>query len=259
MDAPRAGGPRGAGGGVTAPTLATARILGLIPARGGSKGVPRKNVRPLLGKPLIAYTIEAALASVRLSRVVVSTDDAEIRDVARAAGADVPFLRPAELATDTARAIPVIQHAIAALEEEEGRQYDVVCYLEPPSPLRIAADIDGAIEKFFATQPCDSVISMVEANHHHPMYMKRLVDDRIEPYCLPEPEGTPRQLFDPPCYMRNGAVYVCWRDTVMSAGTLRGAISRPYVMPPERGVCIDSVEDWYLAEALLRAQGGGTG
>jgi CMP-N-acetylneuraminic acid synthetase len=227
-------------------------VLGLIPARGGSKGVPRKNVRPLLGRPLIEYTIEAARGSRHLDRVVVTTDDPEIREVALRAGAEAPFLRPAELATDTARAIPVIQHAVRALEAEEGRRYDAICYLEPPSPLRLAEDIDGAIEKFFATQPCDSVISVVESNHYHPIYMKKIVADRIEPYVLPEPEGMPRQLFDPPCFLRNGAVYVFWRDNAVEMGTLRGEVSRPFVMPPERAVCIDSVEDWYLAEALLR-------
>jgi CMP-N,N'-diacetyllegionaminic acid synthase len=92
-------------------------------------------------------------------------------------------------------------------------------------------------------------------NHYHPIYMKKIVDDRIEPYCLEEPEGVPRQAFDPPAYIRNGAVYVCWRDNVMQRGTLRGDVSRPYVMPIERSVSIDCPIDWYVAEAMLRERG----
>jgi len=123
------------------------KILGLIPARGGSKGIPRKNIKPLGGKPLIAYSIEAGLKSRYLDKVLVSTDDEEIAQVARQYGADVPFIRPAELARDDTPTLPVIQHALRFLADK-GETYDAVCLLQPSSPFRTPAFIDAAIEKY---------------------------------------------------------------------------------------------------------------
>src|SRR5438552_7751137 len=121
------------------------KVIGIIPARGGSKGVPRKNIRPLAGKPLLAYTAEAALAARRLSGVLLSTDDAEIAEAGRQCGLEIPFLRPAELAQDNSPTLPVLQHAVAWLESQ-GRHYDAICLLQPTSPFRSRGMIDGCID-----------------------------------------------------------------------------------------------------------------
>ena len=226
------------------------KILALIPARGGSKGVPRKNVRPVAGKPLLAYTIETALAARDLfQRIIVSTDDEEIAAVALAYGAEVPFLRPADLAGDRIPMIPVIQHAIRFVEEHDGVQLDWVLLLQPTAPFRTAADLTQAVA--LAQQgECDSVISVVQVFAHHPILMKRIEDDRLVPYCIDEKEGTRRQDYQPPAYMRNGAIYLSRRDVLMN-GSVWGQAIRPYVMPEDRSVNVDSELDLKLVELML--------
>ena len=141
-------------------------ILGLIPARGGSKGLPRKNIKPLLGKPLIAWTIEQALASRYLDRVVVSTDNKEIAEISKKYGAEVPFMRPKELAEDNAKGIDVVLHAIDWLKENNKRkQYDLMMLLQPTSPLRATEDIDKAIETLFLKE-AKAIVSVCEVAHH---------------------------------------------------------------------------------------------
>lgn len=222
-------------------------VLGLIPARGGSKTVVRKNIRLLGGKPLLVYSIEAARSSRWLSKLVVSTEDAEIARVAEAAGCEV-IGRPADLARDETPMLPVIQHTVAQVERM-GLCVDAVALLQPTVPFRVAEDIDGAIEKLIQTH-ADSVVSMCRVYDFHPVRMKRIVDDQILPYCEPEVEGTRRQDL-PPAYHRNGAVYVMRRDVVMRQGSIFGKVSRPYVMPPERSLNIDEELDLTVAEALL--------
>jgi len=227
-------------------------ILTIIPARGGSKGVPRKNIRPLSGKPLIAYTIEAALASETVDRLVVSTDDKEIAAVSRSHGAEVPFLRPPEFATDTAKAIGVVKNMLIEMEKLDNREYPVVVYLEPPSPFRQPEDIDACVKLFMEHDP-GSVVSVHEANQFHPILMKKIVDGQLKPIWKVEPEGVPRQLYEPKAYMRNGAVYVIRRENILKE-VFYGDPIIPYVMPDERSVCIDSMLDWYTAEAMARPE-----
>jgi len=227
------------------------RVLALIPARGGSKGVPRKNIRLVCGKPLIAYTIETALAAKNvLTRVLVSTDDAEIAEIARRYGAEVPFLRPADLANDTAAMIPVIQHAVRFAEEDEKLRYDWVCLLQPTEPFRTAHDIEQSLSLARAGG-CDSVISVVQVFSVHPMLMKRIDENRLLPYCVDEKEGTRRQDYVPPAYMRNGAIYLSRRDVLMNQNSIWGDVIRPYVMPPERSVGVDSELDMKLVQLLI--------
>jgi len=227
------------------------RVLALIPARGGSKGVPRKNIRLVCGKPLIAYTIETALAAKNvLTRVLVSTDDAEIAEIARRYGAEVPFLRPADLANDTAAMIPVIQHAVRFAEEDEKLRYDWVCLLQPTEPFRTAHDIEQSLSLARAGG-CDSVISVVQVFSVHPMLMKRIDENRLLPYCVDEKEGTRRQDYMPPAYMRNGAIYLSRRDVLMNQNSIWGDVIRPYVMPPERSVGVDSELDMKLVQLLI--------
>lgn len=224
-------------------------ILTIIPARGGSKGVPRKNIRNLSGRPLIDYTIKAALASKYVKRLILSTDDDEIAIIAKNCGVDVPFLRPKEFATDTAKAIDVVKHTLAKIEKLDGCEYPVVVYLEPPSPFRSQNDIDTCIELFYEQDP-GSVVSVVEANQFHPVLMKKIKNGHLKPICFKEPEGVPRQMYNPTAYMRNGAVYVIRKENIMK-NIFYGKPIIPYVMPHERSICIDSILDWYAAEAII--------
>lgn len=225
------------------------RVLGVIPARGGSKGVPRKNLKPLGGVPLIGWTIRAAREAKRLTRVIVSTDDAEIAAAAKDLGADVPFVRPADLATDSARAIPVIQHAVEALERAGDASYDAVLMLQPTTPFRSAADIDGAIEKLESTG-ADSVISVIDVGGTHPARMKYLEGDRLidPPFCEAY-ENQPRQELKP-MYLRNGAIYLT-RSAVLRGGSFKGRDCRALIMPEERSTNIDTLADFRLAEFQL--------
>ena len=224
-------------------------VLGLIPARGGSKGVPKKNIKSLMGKPLIEYTVEAGKQSKYIDHLIVSTDSEEISKVCKKIPVDVPFIRPDYLASDSAKAIGVIQHAITTMEKIDGIIYDLVVYLEPPNPLRLVEDIDNCLDLFEENKP-DSVVSVQEANQFHPILMKQIKDGRIQPIWKDEPEGVPRQLYEPTAYMRNGAVYVFKREHIMD-GVMYGNNVLPYVMPIERSVCIDDMMDWYVAEAWM--------
>ena len=225
-------------------------ILTIIPARGGSKGVARKNIRDLNGKPLIAYTIEAALSSRFVGRLVVSTEDKEIAEIATEWGADVPFIRPGEHATDTAKSIGVVKHALLEVEKMDNNKYSVVVYLEPPTPFRIPDDIDACIALFHKNNP-GSVVSVCEANQYHPILMKKIVNGHLKPICFDEPEGVPRQMYSPTAYMRNGAVYVLRRENILK-DIFYGAPIIPYIMPDEHSICIDSMLDWYAAEAMIK-------
>ncbi|GAB4413793.1 MAG: acylneuraminate cytidylyltransferase family protein [Bacteroidia bacterium] len=223
------------------------RILGIIPARGGSKGVPGKNVRLLGGKPLIAHTIEAAGRS-GLTRCILSTDDPDIADIGRSLGADVPFIRPAALATDSAKALPVIQQALATVEAAGDAPYDAVMMLQPTTPFRETSDIDGAIA-LLVQRGADSVISVVEVGGHHPARMKYLEGDRlVDPPFAEAYENQPRQELRP-MYIRNGAIYLTRRHVLLS-DSFKGQDCRAWVMPVERSVNIDTLLDFDYAEFL---------
>lgn len=227
------------------------RVLGIVPARGGSKGVPRKNIIDVAGKPLIAYTIEAGLASETITRVIVSTEDAEIAEVARAHGADVPFMRPAELATDQAKSLPVVQHAVEAAETEDGQRYDVIVLLQPTTPLRTAGDIDACVGMLLDTG-ADSVVSVVDVEGHHPFRMKRVLDDgRLINFIDQGFEDMrPRQEL-PPVYLRSGDVYASRRHVVMDQHAMVGPDCRAYIIDPKRAVNVDTPFDLMRARALL--------
>ena len=230
-------------------------VLAVIPARGGSRGVPRKNLALLAGRPLLAYTFDAAGASRLLTRTVLSTDDVEIADYARSCGVEVPFMRPAALAADTTPALPVVQHAIAELGRT-GFLPDVVVLLQPTSPLRRAAHIDAAVEKLIASG-ADSVVTVVAVPHRfNPVSVMKIEDGRLVPFV--EGQGTTvlRRQDKAPVYARNGAaVYATRRHTIVG-GSLFGADSRPLEMSAAESIDIDGPEDLIMAEALLRARNG---
>ena len=235
-------------------------VLGVIPARGGSKGIPRKNLCRLVDKPLIAWTIEAALEAPFLSRIIVSSEDEEILAVARDFGAETPFVRPMHLATDNAASLGVMQHAIEEVERDMDGTVDAVCMLQPTCPLRTAGDIDDGIRKLVDTG-CDSVVSVVQVGAHHPLRMKRIIDgDVLVNYVEQDFENMkPRQEL-PPVFIREGSLYIARRHLVMDHGTLVGGNVRALVISPERTVNIDEPWDLERAERMIadRTKDAGT-
>jgi CMP-N,N'-diacetyllegionaminic acid synthase len=225
--------------------------LGIIPARGGSKGVPRKNIRQLAGKPLIAWTIEVALACPSLERVIVSTDDQEIAEIARQYGAKVPFIRPAELAQDDTPDLPVYLHALSWLVEHKGYRPDIVVWLRPTTPLRMVKDIETVMELLVESKAdCVRSVCLTE---HHPYWMKRLDGDRLVPFVSGSDERRyyRRQLL-PPVYRLNGMVDAVRCGTVNERESLFGGDMRGYVVPTERSIDLDSELDFTLAELLMQ-------
>lgn len=225
--------------------IGTKTVLAIIPARGGSKGVPRKNIRDVAGKPLIAWTIEAARKSVYIDRLILSSDDAEIIWVAGEWGCEAPFVRPAELARDDTPGIDPVLHALGALPDK----YDYVVLLQPTSPLRAAQDIDGCIERCCLTA-ADSCVS-VTVPDKSPFWMFTL-DDRGEMRPLLETSGqyTRRQNL-PAVYALNGAVYVARTAWLAASRSFIAAGTLACVMPSERSLDIDSETDLLLAGLLL--------
>ena len=226
-------------------------ILGIIPARAGSKGVSRKNIRMLCGKPLLQYTAEAALESTLLSRVILSTEDDEIAEVGRDCGLDVPFQRPVVLAQDDTPTLPVVQHAVRWLEER-GESYDAICLLQPTNPLRRTEHIDACIE-LFEKRDADSVITVLTVPAEYNPYWVYFSDlGGLLRLCLGEADPLPRRQELPAAFHREGSVYVTRRDVVMEGNSLYGWRVLGYEMRGERCVNIDSEEDWEKAEALLQ-------
>jgi len=223
-------------------------VLAVIPARGGSKGIPNKNLAPLCGRPLLAYTADAVKGSTRITRAIVSTDDARIADGARALGLDVPFMRPAALAGDDVAMLPVLQHAISEMEAK-GFAADVLVLLQPTSPLRRAGHIDGAIEQLQRTG-ADSVVSVTEVPHQfNPVSVMRIEDGFLKPY-LDAPTVTRRQD-KPRIFARNGPAVLAVRADVVKGGSLYGATSSPFLMTAEDSLDIDTPWDLRLVESVL--------
>jgi CMP-N-acetylneuraminic acid synthetase len=233
------------------------KVLAVIPARGGSKGVPRKNIRLVCGQPLIAYTIATALAVKHLLHTaIVTTDDHEIAKIAQECGAEVPFIRPPELSADHVPMLPVLQHAARFVEERDHIQLDWVLLLQPTAPFRTVEDISAALA-LGQQGGCDSVVSVVQVFAVHPILMKKIEDGNLLPYCINEQEGTRRQDYDPPAYMRNGAIYLTRRAVLIDRNSIWGEVIRPYVMPAERSLGVDSELDLRMVEALMNERGRG--
>jgi CMP-N,N'-diacetyllegionaminic acid synthase len=227
------------------------KILAIIPARGGSKGIPKKNIIKINNTPLIGYTIDAALASRYITDVVVSTDDNEIAKISKKLGANVPFIRPELLALDDSESTPVIQHALLFMEKSKNIIYDAVLMLQPTSPLRTSKHIEDSIE-LFKSNKCDSVVSVVSVGGNHPFRMKRLIDNRLINYI---DQGfwdmRPRQSL-PDVYIRNGAIYLISRNVFMQQQQLIGNKCLGYVMSDSESANIDTPIDLKIAELLLK-------
>jgi CMP-N-acetylneuraminic acid synthetase len=223
-----------------------------VPARGGSKGIPRKNLAPFLGVSLLERACRCGLAADSIWATVVSTDDDEMADVARRAGARVPFMRPAALAADDTPSIAVVQHALRALEGED-EHYDAVCLLQPTHPLRLPEDVDAACARLAKTQ-ADAVVSVARVPHqHHPNWTYFLgAQEMLEPV-LSGPVIARRQDL-PSAWYREGTIYVTRAD-VIRAGSLYGSRLVAYRIPPERSGGIDTPEELAALEARARSLG----
>jgi N-acylneuraminate cytidylyltransferase len=230
-------------------------VLALIPARGGSKSVPRKNIRPLAGRPLIAYSIAAGLAAETVTRLVVSTDDEEIAAISRSFGAQVPFLRPPALSQDDTPDLPVFQHALEWLAENEGYQPEILVHLRPTSPFRRVWHIDQAVNRLLERPEADAVRTVC-IPFQNPFKMWRIGQDGfMHPLVdlnIQEPYNLPRQSL-PEVYWQTGYVDVAWADTILSKNSMTGERILPLVIDPGEWIDIDSPDDWRRAERLLES------
>jgi N-acylneuraminate cytidylyltransferase len=230
------------------------RVLVIVPARGGSKGIPRKNLQLLGGKPLVAHAVETGLGASLVSRVLCSTDDPQIADAARAAGAEVPFLRPTDLAGDLSEDWPVFMHALDYLDRKEDWRPDLIVNLRPTSPLRTPTHVDDAIRLLLDTG-ADSVKAVCLARQHpHKMWLRE-PDGRIEPYLKTQfrldrgPDVPRAQLED--IYWQNGVVDVTRREVILEQRVMIGRRVAGLVTQPAESIDIDTPLDLQLAELLL--------
>ena len=228
-------------------------ILGVIQARGGSKGIPKKNIKDINGKPLISYTISEALKTKIFNHFVVSSDDRNILDVSERFGS-YSLKRPEKLAGDNVLSVDSLHWAVLECEERFNITYDYVVELPCVCPLRKDIHILEAVTKLIETG-ADSVISVVQMTDKHPVRMKRIVNDQIEDFCREFPEGDAGRRQDlEPCYLRNGGIYSMKRDILINDFTRHGKDSRPYVMDEINSVNIDSIIDLKLAEVLIKSE-----
>lgn len=227
------------------------RILGVIPARGGSKGLPGKNIRPLMGLPLIAHSIRLARMCPQITRTVVSTDSEEIASVARAHGGDTPFLRPAELALADTPMWPVLKHTLTEIERLEGQPYDFLMLLDPTSPTRLPEDVEAAIKRLIASD-ADGIIS-VSKPEFNPVWHTVVEKDGLMADWLTDAANITRRQDAPEIYRINGLLYVWRTGFVRSAEAWRGAGRHLMLeVPDERAVSIDDLAQFRKAEALAR-------
>ena len=224
-----------------------------MPARGGSKGIPDKNLRTLAGRSLIAHAAAAAQASGVVDRMVLTTDSPRLQDEGRRAGFEVPFLRPAALAQDDSPMLPVVEHAIDMLERD-GWTPEIVVLLQPTSPVvRRAAYLRAAVETLVQTS-ADSVVTVIELpRHYSPDYVMRVDEGRLVPF-LSHGAGVTRRQDARPAFVRDGTAYVFWTRTVRDTHSIYGNDCRPLIVPAGDSITIDTPEDWALAEARLAAE-----
>ncbi len=223
-------------------------ILTIIPARGGSKGVPRKNIKLIDGKPLIAHSIESAIKSKLINKIVVSTDNTIIAQISKKYNAEI-LMRPKKLAKDDSLTIDVITHTLDSLKKEKGFIADLLVLLQPTSPLRTSKDIDNAI-KLFLDNYCDSIISVSELEHS-PYWSLKLKNSYLKPNFGKEYFKKRRQDL-PTLYSPNGAIFISTPQYLKKHKTFYSEKTIPYIMPAERSIDIDTELDFKLAEILLR-------
>lgn len=235
--------------------VADFEVLAVIPARGGSKSIPRKNIRSLAGYPLIAYSIAAGLAAETVSRVIVSTDDEEIARVAQEYGGEAPFIRPPSLAMDDTPDLPVFEHVLAWLDEHEEYQPQIVVQLRPTSPFRRTWHIDQAVLQLIERPEADSVRTVCSP-FQNPFKMWKIGSDGyLQPLIdigVPEPYNLPRQVL-PDVYWQTGYVDAAWADTILTKHSMTGERILPLSIGADEWIDIDSLDDWRRAERLLES------
>jgi CMP-N-acetylneuraminic acid synthetase len=227
-------------------------ILGITLARGGSKGVFKKNIIKIDGIHLIGYTIKEALKSKFLTDYIVSTDDSEIAEIAKYYGSEAPFLRPPDLSNDTASSVSALQHAVTWAEQNYNKKYDIIVELMVTNPLKDVNDIDTCID-IMKNNSVDSVIAVHRLFDHHPSRIKKIVNGLIEDFCVEEIPESRRQDLLPEAFVRSGAIYVLNRNYLMNNGRRYGSkLSIPFILPDWKAINIDSEEDLLLAEYLIK-------
>ena len=229
-------------------------VLCLIPARGGSKGVPKKNIKNLYGKPLIAWSIQHARSSSYIDRIIISTDDREIADVAQAYGGEVPFLRPKYLSTDNAATMDVVLHAIKYIEKKN--IYDILVLLEPTSPLREASDIDQAIEHLIDSKKAESIVGVGKVENVHPSFLVKLYNNYLRSYINKNFKVIRRQEIET-LYFFEGSLYIAYIACLKNRKSFYHEKSLGYVMPKWKTFEVDDQIDFIIIEALMKAKAEG--
>lgn len=230
------------------------RIIAIIPARGGSKSIPRKNIKLLGGYPLIAYSIAAGLGAQHVDRIIVSTDDEQIARIAKQWGAEAPFIRPVDLAEDEVTDLPVFEHAVRWLEENENYRADIVIQLRPTSPFRPQFCVDQAIELLLSEPRADSVRGVTPSGQN-PYKMWRIENNRMLPLLNgkhKEPYNMPRQQL-PPTFWQTGHIEVIRYETLMNKQSMTGDYIMPFVIDPKFAIDLDTLQQWEFAEYSLEA------
>jgi CMP-N,N'-diacetyllegionaminic acid synthase len=223
------------------------RLLGIIPARGGSKGIPGKNIRPLAGKPLLAYTAEAAQRAGIFARLILTTDSQAIAEAGRALGLDVPFERPPELARDDTPMLPVLQHAVQSL----GEPFDAITILQPTAPFRRWQDLRAAAQLLETDEHVDSVVSVEPIpDHYSPYFLMKIEDERLLPF-MPDGLRITRRQDAPKAYSRSGDFYFTRMRTLMEENSIYGKNCRPFIVTHKYRVNLDTMDDWTAAERLV--------
>jgi N-acylneuraminate cytidylyltransferase/CMP-N,N'-diacetyllegionaminic acid synthase len=225
-------------------------MIAIIPARGGSKGLPDKNIKPFCGKPMIAYTIEAALAAKGIENVFVSTDSEEIAQISKEYGAEVPFLRPDKLAQDNSKVVDAFLYTIEKLNEEFGYNINEFIKLQPTSPLRKTLHIEEAINLFYENKP-DSLISYVEMSHP-PVWACKITDGKVSKYFEKESEPKNRQEITK-AYMPNGSIYILKYSILKTTRQYITENTIPYIMGAEVSIDIDTDFDFQVASYLFKS------
>ncbi len=227
------------------------KILGLIPARGGSKGIPDKNKKELGGKPLLQYTIEAALNSEMLDRVIFSSEDTELITLAKSLGVDVPFVRPVHLAEDSSGSLEVAQHALQFLSKK-GEEFDAVCLLQVTTPFRTSSDIDTALKKFM-DEGNDSLISVQKVPHqYNPHWVFETSKNGSLKIATGDTHIIKRRQELPQAFIRDGAIYITKTEVLLKQNSFFGKSISYMETDPDRFVNIDTLADWDRAESIYK-------
>jgi CMP-N,N'-diacetyllegionaminic acid synthase len=229
-------------------------VLGIIPARGGSKGIPNKNLRELAGKPLLAYTLEAANISGVLDRLVLSTDSEAVANIGRHLGLEVPFIRPANLAEDNSPMLAVVQHAVSELERR-GWQADIIVLLQPTSPFRRGQRIRQAVQ-LLKNSDSDSVVSVVEIPNLFSPEKAMRIENGILQFWSPKGKEISHRQQVQPAYAREGTVYACRRNVLIKKGSMYGDKCLPLIVTQDEAMSLDDMDDWKKAESVLTEKNG---